>query len=125
MHAYSLHLHTGWQLNLDASDANETRLILYRVGPSKSTEMAVTVVFSLTITCNFNWSLYYLGECIDVSRCSLFNGSPALLNNIVSLKSILDKIENCKVCVGNPDEKFDLLVELRQGNFLESVDMRN
>ena len=33
------------------------------------------------------------------------------------IKSVLDKINSSKVCVGNPDTKFDALVKLRQGFF--------
>ena len=109
-------MHTGW---LDASNMSDTaeELILYKVGPSQSNSMTVIVLFNLSITCHFNWSLYYLGESIDISRCSLFDDSPALLNDTSSINSVINKIENCKVCIGSPDEKFDLLVKFRQGIF--------
>lgn len=68
-------MHVGWQLDAsNISDETNQQLTLYTVGPSQPTNVTVTVVFNLIIACSFNWSLYYLGESIDVSRCSLFNG---------------------------------------------------
>ena len=75
------------------------------------------VVFNLTIAYNFSWSLHYLGEAIDSSKCSLFKDTPILLNDALMIKSVLDKIDNSRVCVDNPDTKFDALVYLQQGFF--------
>ena len=100
-----------------SSDTAEKQLNFCKLGTSPSTNMSMVVVFNLIVTCDFNWSLYYIGESIDISKCPLFNDSPAQLNNTLSIRRVLDKVDNCKVCIGNPDEKFDLLVNARQGNF--------
>ena len=99
---------------MDASNISEEQLNLYKLGTSPSTTV---VLFNLIVTYDFNWNLYYLGKSIGISRCSFLNDSPALLNNTSSVIRVLEKIDNCRVCTGNPDEKFDVLVNSREGNF--------
>ena len=93
-----------------------TQLILYKMGTSQSNS-TMMIVFNLKITYNFSWSLHYFGEAIDTSKCTLFKDIPLILNDAAMIKSVLDKINSSKVCVGNPDTKFDALVKLRQGFF--------
>ena len=109
-----VYTYLGWLV--DASIMSGTQLILYKMGTSRS-NTTLMVVFNLTVTYNFSWSLHYLGEAIDSSKCSLFKDTPILLNDALMIKNVLDKIDNSKVCVGNPDTKFDALIEIRQGFF--------
>ena len=103
--------------NTSIGGLSEVQLNLYKLGTSPSGHTSMVVLFNLTVTCDFKWNLYYLGESINISRCSLLNDSPALLNNTSSIKRVLHKIDNCRICIGNPDEKFNVLVKFREGNF--------
>ena len=64
-----------------------------------------------------NGIFHYLGHPVNIGVCSLFVDSPERLHTSALIENILRKLDNSKICAGNPDQKFQVLSDNRQGVF--------
>lgn len=70
-----------------------------------------------TIRNDFHWSLQINGVIAHLPT------AVSVIQSVSQLDSFLKCIEDFRICVGNPDEKFDCVRELRKGIFKDSTGM--
>lgn len=58
--------------------------------------------YDLTINEDFTWDIYIHGCKLKRDTIS----APSLLTNIEQVQNLMQRVEDAKVCPGNPDEKF-------------------
>ena len=76
------------------------------------------VTYSLTIFKDFQWFVSYFGHKVP--------GFAELSEKITTVSRAVDTIsllDECITCVGNPDEKYQCLIEERKGVFMDSSGM--
>ena len=62
--------------------------------------------FTLSISESFGWSLSYNDCSITRDSCSFLSDFPELINSVEILLQVLHKINNAKMCGGNPNQSF-------------------
>jgi hypothetical protein len=78
------------------------------------------IVFMLNLLPDASWTLLVGQKKVPVHQLQLFQGLPFSLSSADDVISIAKFItDNTKFCVGNPDEKFNDLVSLRKGKFMD------
>lgn len=80
---------------------------------------AVDTVYSLQIQEDFTWDMYVRQEHMAAS-------SPLalLLPTVCSVSEVVEllcQIDNCTICIGNPDDKYSVLIASRKGTFMDST----
>ena len=76
---------------------------------------------SLQIDRDFTSNAFLYGKKLNSLTTLVFKDVPKQLTNIQSLSLLLHTIDGGKVCVGNPDESFTVLLPSRKGVFRDSV----
>ena len=71
---------------------------------------------SLVIKCNHSWVAYVNGLQLSHS-CNALQGVPEILTTDAFL-ALLNKLEQCYACIGNPDDRFVELCNQRKGRFV-------
>jgi len=90
-------------------------LFIYKLRNRHSDGLLVS--FSLSINANFEWNLHYLGHPVNIGENSFFADSPERLYTSALIENILKQLDSSKICAGNPDQKFQVLSDNRQGIF--------
>lgn len=57
------------------------------------------------------------GIPLEVKQCTLLASNPGKLSTVSDIVSVLGNISTARVCTGNPDKKYAVLVETRNGSF--------
>ena len=85
---------------------------------SESAKLVSTalVMYSLYIHQDFQWHVRCHGKLMQ-KTCPILSTMPAKLHTILDLEKVLTTLDECKVCEGNPDERFHQLTEERSGCF--------
>ena len=60
--------------------------------------------------------MWYL---LEVKQCTLLASQPEKLSSVSDIVAVLEKINTARVYTGNPDQKYTVLVEARNGYFLD------
>lgn len=69
---------------------------------------------------NLTWTLSVCGTPLEVKQCTLLASQPGKLSTVSDVVAVLEKISTARICPGNPDKRFAVLVETRKGSFLDS-----
>lgn len=91
-------------------------LALYKLTVSPPL-MSAKVQYMLTISNDLSWVLCIGQKEIKRSECQMLQDVGHLLSSVEEVISLLVAIDNSKICVGNPDEKFNLLNDRHKGIF--------
>ena len=67
------------------------------------TEEKQEVVFSLTIYHDLSWKLWYHDQPLDPDTASVLKNTPPTLCSPCVVVSLLQLLDTCHMCVGNPD----------------------
>lgn len=81
---------------------------------SHSASHVEEVFFSLRVNADFSWSLLLLGESITSAI------SPYLLQfpmSVADIEGIVNRLDSSRICIGNRDDKFSVLVQKNEGKF--------
>ena len=60
------------------------------------------------------------GTTLPVEQCTLLASQPGKLSTLSDIVGVLDVISSARVCIGNPNKMYAVLVEARNGSFLDS-----
>ena len=74
---------------------------------------------TLCVQKDFTWTLSVCGTPFEVKRCTLLTSHPEKLSTVSDIVAVLEKISTARVCTGNPDKKYAVLVEVRNGSFFD------
>ena len=64
-----------------------------------------------------SWDLRVCGYVLDPKNCTLLRNFSCHLSNVSSILDIVSTLNSSKICVGNGDEKFESLADVRKGVF--------
>ncbi len=98
----------GWSLENDHS--NQLIVISKSFSHSKR---------SITIDSDCKWSIAINETCICLPSGSLLKFCKDKITTITTFLQLLQNIENSKLCIGNPDNKFCQIRDLRNGKFVD------
>ncbi|XP_077999383.1 uncharacterized protein LOC144452207 [Glandiceps talaboti] len=99
----------GWVIQSD----DVCTKILYTVTDSKcSTIVAKQVVISSSLQWNVN---IYGNDCSNSKALADF---PSIITGVSIVLKLIDTVHHCTLCIGNPEEKFDEVANIRNGVFL-------
>jgi hypothetical protein len=105
----------GWTSSL----LTDEQQLLY-VMMEQSTDSEPVIVKSLSIKKNFSWQIHVRGKTPKL-HSSVVASFPTLLTNISDVERLLQYIDQCRFCCGNPDDKFAALIESKK-EFINSSD---
>ena len=80
------------------------RWIIYVHLVSQGSGKAATIAMSVVVDMDMQWCIHTLHRPLHVPMCSLLSGMPILLNSVDSVFTILNFLDNTKLCAGNPDK---------------------
>ena len=64
-----------------------------------------TVVFSLSITSEFGWSISIQNTVVTPGKCALLSSLAPVVNSLAKLGCVIELLNNCKVCDGISDHE--------------------
>jgi len=71
-----------------------------------SSERSAEAFATLSIARELEWTICYLQHELSPSSCPLLIGLPSQIENVATVKQIMDLIDASKPCLGNNDTKF-------------------
>ena len=83
--------------------------------------MSVDFTFIITISASGRWTINVDHKEISRANCPIL-AECAVHDHLLSVDlvvEILSLLDRCKLCVGNPDEKFSSLIDKHSGKFLD------
>lgn len=85
---------------------------------SKIEVQAETAVITRTLTVceDFSWFASALSQ--KLPRAALA-GFPDRISTLASLQEVVNFLDSYSLCVGNPDDKYKCLIEVRKGLFMD------
>ena len=72
----------------------------------QSPNMAASVTTSITITNELHWTVTYMTQQVNASRCPVFRDQPTSLDSVALVQEIMELVDPIEVCVGNPEDHF-------------------
>ena len=108
-------LPSGW---IDGSNEG-TPLVLVNIRCEPPTFCA-KVFYTFRVDNNLTWTLSVCGTTLPVEQCMLLASQPGKLSTLSDIVGVLDVISSARVCIGNPNKMYAVLVEARNGSFLDS-----
>lgn len=83
---------------------------------------SVVISRNLTIESNFEWNIC-IGDKKLLSSSPPINSLPCKITSLSVLKTVIQFVNSCEICAGNPDEKFRGLISARKGKFMDASGM--
>lgn len=109
----SMHtLNNGW---VDQTRLEKIRLSKLSDGPSSSSQPPA-VTRSLTINSDLSWKAFLYGHEVKCLSHSPLNSIPNILGPD-SLQQLVQFLDSCHLCPGNPDKHFLAMCDERKGKF--------
>lgn len=109
----SLHvLPTEWVCSLLSS----TTLTLHKLDIFPP-HMLASTKYMLTIFSNLSWVLSVGQKQLEVGECRVLHGISQHLCSVGDVFRTVVAVDKSKLCVGNPDAKFDALIDRHNGTF--------
>ena len=100
------HLPPNW---LSSFDAEQNSLIVYQLR-SRPVQEGATIYYSLRILSNISWVLHVCGQSLRK-----LSAAPSTLCSVQDVVGVTDIIDQCKICLGNADEKYVNLIKYHKG----------
>lgn len=85
---------------------------------SKIEVQAETAVITRTLTVCEDFSWFASAFSQKLPRATL-TGFPDRMLTLASLQEVVNFLGSCSLCVGNPDDKYKCLIEVRKGLFMD------
>lgn len=85
----------------------------------EAVEESAQLTWQVTITANFQWCLAFGDKKISPDSHAI-RGLPNPISSLSHVTTILECVDTCILCAGNPDEKYSVLVSTRKGIFMDS-----
>ena len=96
-----------------------TTLVLNKFGIS-SPHTSAEVIFLLTISSNFAWVLCVRQKQVNIRQCQVLSHISDKLCCTGDMLRVMTVLDNSTLCVGNPDNKFDYLIEHYKRGFTDA-----
>lgn len=93
-------------------DDKSEKLTLYTLRPGVNGSLEIFK--SIEISCDMKYTVYIAGLRVP----TLLKNAPPIVSDVLKLKCLLEIVNASKLCIGNPDSKFEPLVQSRNGKFL-------
>ena len=75
------------------------------------------IFYTFHVDDKLTWTMSVCGVPLEVKQCTLLDSHPGKLSSVSDIVSVLGNISTARVCTGNPDKKYTVLVETRNGSF--------
>lgn len=72
---------------------------------------------SITIREDFSWAFGVFGQVVDPQLCRALSNTSSFLDCTEKVLQFMSLVEQCKVCIGNNDDKFMEVAKRRDGTF--------
>ena len=108
-------LPSGW---IDGSNGGTPLVFCYIL--CELPTFSAKIFYTFRMENDFTWMLSVCGTTLPVEPCTLLTSQPGKLSTLSSIVGVLEVISSARVCVGNPDKRYAVLVEARNGSFLDS-----
>ena len=73
--------------------------------------------FYIKIFGGFTWALHFQSKKLDAASCPVLSPAQDELKTPHDVLNLMQLLSNCKICSGNPDEKFFVLLNEHEGVF--------
>lgn len=87
-------------------------------------EERVELTRSVTIESNFDWHLTVGDKELLPSSHPLEGRVPSRISSLSDVKMVVEFVDSCVTCIGNPDDKYSVLVSARKGIFMDASGTR-
>lgn len=84
-------------------------------------EASTSVLFALKICQGFSWAVSLRGVPLKRDTCQFLTTLPESLTTISSVYLVIEQLKSCCVCVGNMEDKFLKLTNMRKGVFTDAT----
>lgn len=121
MHTGTYTVCIGWVKSTTLSDSSKIERLMFCKLATDSSSSAPIVIMSLQVDCDFTWNAFLHGKKLNSLTTFVIKDMLKQLTNVQSLSLLLNTIINGKLCMGNPDESFKVLLPSRKGVFRDSV----
>ena len=103
-----------WASSLLVSECHSSVFPLSSNLTCSSSSVTITVIIRKDLT----WLLFLNDRCVHLHSCKLLQPFRASqLNSVELILKVLSLLQGCKICIGNPDEKFIAIQQRRNGTF--------
>ena len=100
-----------------ASIVDSSRVAIYKLNVQSPLKSAA-VSHMLTISDDFSWTINVANNEVNISQSQLLHRiSSSNLQTAQATLVVLRLLDDSKVCVGNPDDRFSCLVSRNKGKF--------
>ena len=73
--------------------------------------------YSISIRGDFTWLVSVYGRTITHQSCCALTSVPEVLDSVDKVAHLLSTLDRCRVCEGNPEDKFLQVSQRREGIF--------
>ena len=73
----------------------------------------------ITIDADFLWYLS-VGDKKFPSDSKLLDSLPRMISSVSDIEDVIKFVDSCMLCIGNPDDKYRVLISARKGVFMDS-----
>ena len=87
----------------------------------RSASLGGEVFFSIRVNADFSWLLLLLGHNISPNMSPFLQQFPQYVMSVDDVRFILSKLNASRICVGNEDDKFSVLVQKNEGKFMNAA----
>lgn len=96
-------------------------LIIYKLSVNHRPEhLSASAEFLIKVNQDLSWSFSCHGTPVDTNKCSVLSGVSCQLNSAGAVLQVVDILQGCQPCCGNPEGDFGPLVMARGGVFYDS-----
>ena len=92
-------LFLGW-LDVSEQAVSRANLSLCKFGSFNDTP---EITLNLTVFQDFSWKLLYRGKVVEPGVSAVLKDVPLALNSVSAVVDLLETLDSCQICVGNPD----------------------
>lgn len=102
-------LPSGW-IQFDASDPNH--LVLAFLSYSST---LISSQYIIKINRDFTWQITSFGSEVSINNCQALSQAPYQFQSVAEVHDLINLIDKCHLCLGNPVDDFRALVDAHDG----------
>ena len=73
---------------------------------------------TFTVCEDFSWHASVYSQKLPRAALTEF---PDKISTLANLQEVVKCLDSCSQCVGNPDDKYKCLIEMRKGSFMDAA----
>jgi len=109
----------GW-ITHSFKQSDDGSLFLSSVPAIDSSTLIATTTFVVKVDRDLKWSLSYHGILVQNNQCDVLSVIPPKVSCVQDILTLLNTIQNSRMCSGNSVEDFEQIVEQHGGAFKDT-----